>query len=378
MIFFCVDISPYLLSITNKILYKFSLFLILDLIMLVEIKTFLKEFFEKDFKMNYLYYIWKRNNWRLDFRRHLIKYDKIEINSPIFLIGNQGSGLTLVSRMLRRHESVVNVTGNHKYWVGGDEMQSVYEPILDPKLCGYFLNAPKHSLFTPPRSWSYATEDLIDEYRATENDFTEELSVKLRKAIKYALWRHGRKIKDPRFIDKSQYFSLKIPLIYEILKDTNPYFIWISRNPYISIVRAASGAAADMERYASKIDFDERVNYCTQHWKNVYLTIKKDKELVPNFAHFMFEDIVKDPKQYIKEICNFVNLPYQDNLTPQKNDTIPFGVRNKTKWYPLRPDVNMQYTKLLTESRIEFLKEEIGSYVSELGYPTDYKSYKHE
>jgi len=74
---------------------------------------------------NYLYYYWRRNNWFLYPRRFFDDYQDIEIDRPIFLVGNQGDGLTLVARMLRRHESVLSITGNHRYWSGADEMQNV-------------------------------------------------------------------------------------------------------------------------------------------------------------------------------------------------------------------------------------------------------------
>ena len=78
-------------------------------------------------KIEYAGYIYKRNNWIVDPRwlRSDCFQEEFSLNSPVFLLGTQGGGLTLVSRMLRRNREVVSVTGNNGYWSGADEMQAV-------------------------------------------------------------------------------------------------------------------------------------------------------------------------------------------------------------------------------------------------------------
>jgi len=71
--------------------------------------------------LNLLWYLWKRNNWMLNPRSWFGRFEEAEIDRPIFLLGVQGGGLTLLSRMLRRHPQVVSVSGNHRYWSGADE-----------------------------------------------------------------------------------------------------------------------------------------------------------------------------------------------------------------------------------------------------------------
>ena len=77
------------------------------------------------FFANLFYYHWKRNNWLFYPLRFFTQFKHINIDRPIFLLGNQGDGLTLIARMLRRHPDVVSITGNHTYWSGADEMQKV-------------------------------------------------------------------------------------------------------------------------------------------------------------------------------------------------------------------------------------------------------------
>ena len=72
----------------------------------------------------------RRNVWRWDprFRRGA----DVAIDRPIFLLGTQGAGLTLLSRILRRHPLVVGATGGHRYWAGADEGQNVFAGALPP------------------------------------------------------------------------------------------------------------------------------------------------------------------------------------------------------------------------------------------------------
>ena len=83
----------------------------------------------------------------------------------------------MISRMLRRHRQVVSISGDHISWAGADEMQRVMMCRLPdslrlggPYFCQEF---PDHRL-TPPRSWSYASDDLIDYHRKTEADYDPE------------------------------------------------------------------------------------------------------------------------------------------------------------------------------------------------------------
>jgi len=74
--------------------------------------------------------------WRVHPRRLIHTRYGQSIDRPIFLLGVQGGGLTLVARMLRRHPYAVSVTGNSTYWAGPDEMQNVMGPYLPGELTG--------------------------------------------------------------------------------------------------------------------------------------------------------------------------------------------------------------------------------------------------
>ena len=156
--------------------------------------------------LNEIFYFWKRNNWMLNPRAYIGKHKDIPINKPVFLFGLQGGGLTLVSRMLRRHPVFVSSTGNCKYWSGADEMSNVFVPLIPAALAGtrYKVPDPLKSQFITPRSWTYASNELLPFYRKTGDDATPELEIKLKRLICFIIKSHALDIKNARFTDKSQ------------------------------------------------------------------------------------------------------------------------------------------------------------------------------
>ena len=168
--------------------------------------------FKNPIKMlNRLYYHLKRGRWIIDPRTYLGNYEDIPIDRPIFLLGVQCGGLTLVSRMLRRHPSVVSVTGNYRYWSGADKMHTVLGPILPAELTGlgYKVPNPQHPLFDSPRSWTYACDELLPFYRKTSLDANIELKKKFKRIIRMMIAKHAID-KNKALIDKNQVYIIKI------------------------------------------------------------------------------------------------------------------------------------------------------------------------
>lgn len=320
---------------------------------------------------NFLYYHWKRDNWVLDVRRIFRSSLEQMVNRPIFLVGNQGAGLTLISRMLRRHPKVVSISGDNRYWAGADEMQKVMLLRLPRslRLGGRFISdGISHPYFSPPRSWGYASDDLVESYRKTEADYDPVAAEKLLFLIMETLNRHGNGHEDRRFVDKSQVFTLKVSYIDALLRGTDPQFVLITRNPYASCFRAALGKAGDMRRYSSFMSIKQRLRVCAQHWSNAMKYAIEDEDKVRNFYSFRFEDFLEDPRTSLEKLCASLDIEYSDNLLPNENQKIPFGSRYRDRWFPIRPDVNRQYLNELTPSYVEIIAERCEAIATQFGY----------
>jgi len=321
---------------------------------------------------NKLYYYWKRNNWMIDLRTYFSNYDDVPIDRPIFLLGFQCGGTTLVSRMLRRHPSIVSVTGNYRYWSGADEMHTVLGPILPAELtgCRYKVPCPKHPIFRPPRSWTYACDELLPFYRKTAEDATPELKRKFKRIIRMVIAKHAINKNHARFIDKSQVFTVRVSLINELLKEHKPKFILLVMNPYILCYKAADGAAGDMKRLKRRILTQTRLEICAQHWANSMKCALEDKEKNNNLNMLVirFEDILKSPVKNLKKICDFVELDFIEDMVPQPHHKIPFGSRFPERWYPLRPNLEQKYLKKIKKEEIRIVSEWCQELALRFGY----------
>lgn len=324
---------------------------------------------------NLTWYSWKRMNWIIDPRRFLTFSSGVDIERPIFFIGNQGDGLTLVSRMIRRHPDVVSISGDYRYWSGADELQIVMRHRLPKSLA---LTKSKRRMseaydrLPPPHSWTYASDILYDHYRQRAEDYDEETARLLRGIIREALYRYGHGRIGLRFIDKSQTFTLKVGFINELLKDTDPYFVLITRNPYASCYRAAIGRASDLDRYRQIMDLNDRMELAIQHWANAMEAAMEDGERVRHFKVMQFESFLQSPEQSIAKLAEFLDLYFDKRMVPAEDQKLPFGSRYRDRWYPLRSNVNKRYLKEIPEEYINKIKRRCGHLAAELGYEPPY------
>ncbi|MFB6264783.1 MAG: sulfotransferase [Bradymonadaceae bacterium] len=319
------------------------------------------------------WYHCRRSSWMVYPRRFVDDFSDVVVDRPIFLLGNQGGGLTLISRMLRRHPQCVSITGGSDYWSGADEMQRVMAPRLPPelRLAGSVLGGhPPHPCFDPPRSWSYGSDDLVEAYRLTEDDADPETAEQLRSVIAECVHRFGSEEdgRGVRFVDKSQVYTLKARYIQALLADSEPHFALITRHPYAASYRAALGKAGDMERYSDFMDFEERLDVCAQHWRNTMQTILEDRSELEHFGHWQFEQFLETPESTLADLCEFAGLEFTEELLPAEDDRIPFGSRFRDRWYPLRPEVNQSYLDDMTDRHVEMIDEYVGELAEELGY----------
>ncbi len=321
--------------------------------------------------LSYFYYLYKRNNWVFDSLRPFKSYERVEIDRPIFFLGVQGAGLTLISRMLRRNKKVISVTGDYKYWYGADEMQNVLWPILPVEFAGIKYRYPDGGEFITPRGWLYATNELINYYRMTEKDVTPEFKDKFSKIIRWLIARHG-KGEGVRFTDKSQVFTIKVSFINEILKNSDPKFVLITRNPYALCYRSVfkKGKAPELKKVKRSLGEEKTLKLAAEHWNNSINFALEDEKKVQSFLTVKLEDFLKEPKKKLKEICESVEIDFEDKMLPSKNNKPGLGTRSfpDKKWYPLKKDVNSRYLKEISRKELEIIDNVCGKTAKALGY----------
>ena len=116
------------------------------------------------------------------------------------------------------------------------------------------------------------------------------------------------------------------------------------------------------------MSFDERYDVALQHWKNCMDTIVSDSKHLRNFKVIRFEDFIADVEGSTRTLCHFLNLNYSADMLPQKNQSIPFATKYKTRWYPLKLDVNDKYLDSIDDYYLDKASSYLGESARKFGY----------
>lgn len=318
----------------------------------------------KDHILNSSYYYYRRMRWLFYYLNGKSARDSI-VFKPIFIVGHQGNGATIVSRVVRRCDRVVTLSGNSKYFTGADEMQSAMGLLLDYRLTGLLHKTPKSNKLGRRRGWAYACNELLPFYQYDESDFSLSVRTTLMNAIKTAIVSNRPNRKgDYRFLDKSQSYALKIPLIRRALHDSNPLFVGIVRNPLAVCWRAAYlKTGLSKERFSIR----EKLKIATEHWNNS-ANAMLEQEGSQDFILLKIEDILSDFELHIKTIFEFVDLPFKSDYLPNANDKMPFGSKRKERWFPVKKEINSKYILDLPEDVRDYILDKCYDNIQRLGY----------
>jgi len=306
-------------------------------------------------------YLVRRNGWMLDPSWFGHSWEDTPIDRPVFLLGVQGGGLTLLSRMLRRSPCAVSATGDHTYWSGADELQNVFGPLLPASLTGLRHKAPRDVAAPEPRGWVYATDRLLAHYRNSAADASPDVAARFQRVLRWAIHRSARG-RPARLVDKSQVFTVKVSYVEALLRGCQPIFLLVTRNPYALCQRAAEGILP------RQIPFAQRLTLAAQHWRNSMAAALDDAPHVGRFHVVRFEDVLSDTAAAVHTLCAAAEIPYDPALLPGPGDRLPVGSRRHDRWYPVRADANLGYLQRLSRAHADLVQGVLGDVAQRLGY----------
>lgn len=167
--------------------------------------------------------------------------------------------------------------------------------------------------------------------------------------------------------DKNPLYSQMFAGIFPII--SNSKFIHLVRDPrdtHISLFNT---------RFVSP-----SITYNTRRWLNSVRTLDAYAKVFPNKIYTLrYEDLVEDPEKYLKEICNFLNIPFVPemlNYLEKKDDItkVAFVNDNYKEKYHLSvcEKVNNkkvgQYKTRLKPSKIRKAERVAGEWLTRYGY----------
>lgn len=312
--------------------------------------------------------IYYRDRWRVSPRRLGRRVDRVRLDRPIFILGTQGSGGTLVGRCLRRNPAVVTVSGGSEHWTGTDELAIVRSRMrrLPRSLWGssHRYDIPSDT-FGTHHSSAFASDELLPHYRATADDAQPGDAARFQRLLREHLAVYGRG-GDARFLDKTHSYTVKMALIAALLEDADPLFVLVVRNPYGA---CPSAVARKPPSFAASVTAERRLELVAEHWANAHRIALEDAERVGRTAVVRFEDFLADPEAVVRELCSFAGLEYRPAMVPRAGDSMPWAtLPTDRKWWPLYPDDRLER---ITPEQLEIVAERCAEIASRLGYRPD-------
>src|SRR5919204_985150 len=310
--------------------------------------------------------LYRRDRWRYSLRRRLPAVDRVPLDRPIFFLGVQGAGETIVGRCLRRNDAVVSMSGDFRYWTGIDELGVVRNRMarLPRSLWGCkFRDDVEQPLFGPNHNSVYACDALLPFYRRTAEDADEADGRRYRRLLREHLFVYARDPSRARFFDKTHTNTLKLPLLAAYLEGYDPHFVLVVRNPYSWCYRAVRRKRPS---HRAVLAPEQELRLAAENWANSYRIALEDARHVPNVTTVRFEDFVADPEAVVRRLCDFVGLEFDPGMIPQAGQRVPFAtLPGDRKWYPLFPD---PWLEQVGAEEVELVAGVCGPLAAELGY----------
>ncbi len=283
--------------------------------------------------------LYHRDRWRYSLRRRLSSVDAIPLDRPIFLLGLQTGGDTLIGRCLRRNRVVVSMSGNSGHLTGTDELGIVRNRMrrLPPSLwhCK-FRSDLEHPLYGTMHNAIYASDELLLGYRRTAAEATPADAEQFKRLLREHVAVYAHDPGSARFLDKTHTNTVRVAYVRALLRDCDPFFVLVVRDPYVFCPRSIR---RKQQPFAREVPDEHRLQLAAEHWANSYRLALADGAQVPNFTTVRFEDFLSDPERVIRGLCGFLQLEFDSEMIPAEGQALPFAtLPGDHKWYPVGPD----------------------------------------
>lgn len=317
----------------------------------------------------------RRLRYRFNLRRLRYDPDALRIDRPIFLLGTQGGGGTILARCLQRHPRTVYAGGNSDFWAAPNEIHN----------CPHFGDVPEvllhrtyhfgtvdrrmehHPRYGHQRSWLYAIDEFLPAYRKTAADVDERTTRAFRRVLRRIMLAYAHDPRNCRLVDQSQLYTIQVPFIARMLEDCDPRFVLVARDPYATCARAVLKEYTAARGSYLTSDPGARIACAVEHWSNSFRLALEAADELPLLV-VRYEEFVDDPARVVRQMCAFAELDFTPDLVPAAGQRVPEGSVEPEKWYPLKRDENERYLQTLDPALIAALDRRAGDLIERLGY----------
>ncbi|OGV51493.1 MAG: hypothetical protein A2X49_17080 [Lentisphaerae bacterium GWF2_52_8] len=306
-----------------------------------------------------------KHNYSLNERLFNWPLDRIPLEKPIFLLGVHEAGLEVLAHIFQRHPDIAFCRGNKNFWDSSENEMQMHLPSMPPELS--LLNTPDGPRELE-RYWSYATDENIKDYRHEPKDANPELSLRFQHCLKKVIRAYAINPEHCHLVDKSHLYTIKMGFVHELLRENDPYFILMIRNPY-AICPHVARLYCMRKGKGESLGYEEAVKRCAQHWRNSCCLAMADQTAVAHFTMLRAEDLIANPEETVRDLCAYAGLSYEPSMLPAQGQT--HSILNSIKkgvWPPPQANPNAPYLKELDQLARIIVKRECEDMAALFGY----------
>src|SRR5690554_6342047 len=257
-------------------------------------------------------------------------------NSLFFILGNPRSGTTLFRLMLNNHpEIAVPPECSFAEWLIEDFSELKIDENIYLTFTDAVLNCKKFE------TWSLERNDILKTlYKVRPKNY-----LSLIKCI-YQAYAESKNKSINIFGDKNNYY----------IKNINKLNAHFPNSKKIFLIRDGRDVACSyiaLKNNNTKSEYRPKLSYSiseiAKEWSS---NAKKILQHENNSIFLRYEDLISDPNKQLKNICNYLNVQYSNNLLDfYKNNDEPsdfFDWKNNTL-NPVNKDNQNKYLKILEE-----------------------------
>lgn len=215
----------------------------------------------------------------------------MNLAAPIFVVGLNKSGTSLLYLLLARHEVLSGIAGANRLRDGPSRLYLSKYGLRE----GQKIEALPPKLKAKESPYIFGSPSIIHRYRLTETDVEPED----RDAVVSAL-RSAMVDPDRRLVEKSPPNLVRTRYLQALFPDAT--FIINVRDPYATI-----SANTRLGKWGSLAEQ-------TTHWSNSYRVLLEDRSHLRRSVMVRYEDLVANPEQSLRSILAFCGLEWDDTI----------------------------------------------------------------
>ena len=274
---------------------------------------------------------------------------QMPFQGPVFVIGMPRSGTKLLRDVLNNH-SAIGITAKDSHCL--PYFYNRFKEYGNPKVKENFYRFYNDFSSTVFFQRLTSSENFIDRdiwYNAIKQwDYQGIIET----FYKLYTTHTGKKI----WGDKTPSYLLHMPLLISLFPEAK----------FIHIIRDARDYCLSLKK-----GFSKNIYRAAQRWKNSIKKCREDSKNIPS-GHYLeihYENLTDHPERILKEICNYLQIPFEKNMETFKKATED---RGDTKNYVgIMPQNHGKWKKEFSAFQIKKIERICGLLLPDLGYKVE-------